>query len=95
MNSALISTVSSLILLMTYYKHKHLGIIFSSDCKWTKHIDSLIQKTSKQLNVLRKLSTRREVTSVSSTNNTNRHDIAEILSKAALNTIILTSALKE
>ena len=76
-------------------KHKHLGIIISSDCKWTKHIDSLIQKTSKQLNVLRKLSTRREVTSVSSTNNTNRHDIAEILSKAALNTIILTSALKE
>jgi hypothetical protein len=36
-------------------KHKHLGIIISSDCKWTKHIDSLIQRTSKQLNVLRKL----------------------------------------
>ena len=36
-------------------KHKHLGIIISSDYKWTKHIDSLIQKTSKQLNVLRKL----------------------------------------
>ena len=83
------------IVLNSVNKHKHLGIIISSDCKWTKHIDSLIQKTSKQLNVLRKLSTRREVTSVSSTNNTNRHDIAEILSKAALNTIILTSALKE
>jgi hypothetical protein len=25
------------------------------DCKWTKHIDSLIQRTSNQLNVLRKL----------------------------------------
>jgi hypothetical protein len=36
-------------------KHKHLGIIFSSDCKLTKHIDSLIKRTSKQLNVLRKL----------------------------------------
>ena len=34
---------------------KHLGIIISSDYKWTKHIDSLIQRTSKQLNVLRKL----------------------------------------
>jgi hypothetical protein len=51
MNSALISTVSSLILLIS----THIGIIFNSDCKWTKHIDSLIQRTSKQLNVLRKL----------------------------------------
>ena len=35
--------------------HKHLGVIFSNDCKWTKHIDKLIEKSSKQLNVLRKL----------------------------------------
>ena len=35
--------------------HKHLGIIFSSDCKWNKHIDKLIERTSKQVNVLRKL----------------------------------------
>jgi hypothetical protein len=35
--------------------HKHLGVIFSSDCKWTKHIDVLNEKTSKQLNILRKL----------------------------------------
>jgi hypothetical protein len=21
--------------------HKHLGVIFSNDCKWTKHIDKL------------------------------------------------------
>jgi hypothetical protein len=35
--------------------HKHLGVIFSSDCKWTKHIDVLIERTSKQLNILRKL----------------------------------------
>ena len=43
------------IVLNSVNKHKHLGIIISSDCKWTKHIDSLIQRTSKQLNVLRKL----------------------------------------
>jgi uncharacterized membrane protein len=35
--------------------HKHLGVIFSNDCKWTKHIDKLIEKSSKQLNELRKL----------------------------------------
>ena len=35
--------------------HKHLGVIFSNDCKWTTHIDKLIEKSSKQLNVLRKL----------------------------------------
>ena len=43
------------IVLNSVNKHKHLGIIFSSDCKRTKHIDSLIQGTSKQLNVMRKL----------------------------------------
>jgi hypothetical protein len=32
-----------------------LGVIFSNDCKWTKHIDKLIEKSSKQINVLRKL----------------------------------------
>jgi hypothetical protein len=35
--------------------NKHLGVIFSNDCKWTKHIDKLIEKSSKQINVLRKL----------------------------------------
>ena len=35
--------------------HKHLGVIFSSDCKWTKHIDMLVERASKQLTVLRKL----------------------------------------
>jgi hypothetical protein len=35
--------------------HKHLCVIFSNDCKWTKHIDKLIEKSSKQINVLRKL----------------------------------------
>lgn len=35
--------------------HRHLGLVFSSDCKWTKHIDTLIDRTSKQLNILRKL----------------------------------------
>ena len=43
------------IVLNSVNKHKHLGLIISSDCKWTKHIDNLIQRTSKQLNVLRKL----------------------------------------
>ena len=35
--------------------HKHLGVIFNNDCKWTKHIDKLIEKSSKQLKELRKL----------------------------------------
>ena len=35
--------------------HTHLGVIFCSDCKWTKHIDVLIKRTYKQLNILRKL----------------------------------------
>jgi hypothetical protein len=35
--------------------HKHLGVIFNSGCKWTKHIDVLIERTCKQLNILRKL----------------------------------------
>ena len=43
------------IVLNSANKYKHLGTIISSDCKWTKHIDSLIQRTSKQLKVLRKL----------------------------------------
>jgi hypothetical protein len=37
------------------HTHKYLGIVFSSDCKWTKHIDKLIESASKQLNVFRKL----------------------------------------
>jgi hypothetical protein len=37
------------------HMHKHLGVIFSNDCKWTKHIDVLIERTTKQLNILRKL----------------------------------------
>ena len=43
------------VLLEPVQTHKHLGIIFSSDCKWTHHVDKLIERTSKQLNVLRKL----------------------------------------
>lgn len=35
--------------------HKHLGLVFSSDGKWTKYIDCLVERTSKQLNILRKL----------------------------------------
>ena len=35
------------IVLNSANKHKHVGTIISSDCKWTKHIDSLIQRTFK------------------------------------------------
>ena len=35
--------------------HKHRGIVFSSDSKWTRHIDYILSKASKQLCVLRKL----------------------------------------
>ena len=35
--------------------HKYLGITFSSDCKWYKDVDTLIEKTSKQVNAFRKL----------------------------------------
>ena len=35
--------------------HKHLGIVFSSDGKWTRHIDYILYKASKQICVLRKL----------------------------------------
>jgi hypothetical protein len=45
-NSTLIQTVNT---------HKHLGVIFSCDCKWTKHINTIIERASKQLNILRKL----------------------------------------
>ena len=37
------------------HMHKHLGVMFWNDCKWTKHIDVLVERTSKQLNILRKL----------------------------------------
>jgi hypothetical protein len=35
--------------------HKHLGVIFSNDCMWRKHIDVRIERTSKQLKRLGKL----------------------------------------
>ena len=35
--------------------HKHLGFAFSSDGKWTRHIDYILSKASKQVCVLRKL----------------------------------------
>ena len=42
------------VLLEPVQTHKHLGIIFSSDCKWTKHVDKMIEdranfKTAKRL----------------------------------------------
>jgi hypothetical protein len=35
--------------------HKHLGITFSEEAKWNKHVENLIKRVSKQICVLRKL----------------------------------------
>jgi hypothetical protein len=35
--------------------HKHLGVAFSSDGKWTNHINNIIESSMKQINALRKL----------------------------------------
>jgi hypothetical protein len=29
----------------------HLGVTLNSGCKWSNHVDTLIEKTSKQVNV--------------------------------------------
>jgi hypothetical protein len=34
--------------------HRHLDVYFSSDCKWTIHINKNIEKDSKELNVVKK-----------------------------------------
>jgi hypothetical protein len=34
--------------------HKHLGVTFSSDCKWHCHIQNILKSTSGQLSMLRK-----------------------------------------
>ena len=41
--------------LATTDNHKHLGIIFSADLRWTKHVDAIIMKTSRLLGVLRRI----------------------------------------
>ena len=35
--------------------HKHLGVMLSSNNRWTTHIDSIIKSASKQISYLRKL----------------------------------------
>ena len=35
--------------------HKHLDVTFSSDGKWTNHINNIIESSMKQINALRKL----------------------------------------
>ena len=35
--------------------HKHLGVNLSSNNKWSKHIDSIIESASKQISYLRKI----------------------------------------
>ena len=35
--------------------HKHLGVYFSADCTWHKHIDNIKKKAWGRVNVMRKL----------------------------------------
>ena len=35
--------------------HKHLGVTFASNAKWSQHIDNIYQTTLKEINGLRKL----------------------------------------
>ena len=42
-------------ILKIFENHKHLGITISSNNKWSKHIDSIINSASKQILCLRKL----------------------------------------
>ena len=35
--------------------HKHLGILFSNDCTWHKHIGYIKEKAWKRVNVMRRL----------------------------------------
>ena len=35
--------------------HKHLGVTLSADCKWSKHMNNVVVKTSRQIAVLHKI----------------------------------------
>ena len=35
--------------------HKHLGLTFSSDCKWHTHIDNILASASRMLGIIRNL----------------------------------------
>ncbi len=37
------------------HEHKHLGIILSTDMKWTSYIDSIVNKGSSRVNGIRRL----------------------------------------
>ena len=39
----------------TVFRHKHLGLTLSSDCKWHVHIENFLSSASKMLGVLRNL----------------------------------------
>jgi hypothetical protein len=78
-NSTLIQIVNT---------HTHLGVIFSCACKWTKHINTIIERASKQLNILRKLKFKLNrqyleniylsiPPTVAESNNYNRHNISQ------------------
>ena len=36
--------------------HKHLGIVFSQDCSWHKHINYISEKAWTRINIMRKFS---------------------------------------
>ena len=42
--------------LATVSQHRHLGLILSSDLRWTPHVDVILSKASRLLGVLRRLS---------------------------------------
>ena len=42
-------------ILKIFETHKHLGVHLSSNNKWSKHIDSIIESASKQISYLRKI----------------------------------------
>jgi hypothetical protein len=42
-------------LIQTVNTHKHLGVIFSCDCKWTKHSNTIIERASKQIKYFEKI----------------------------------------
>ena len=43
------------IILKIVETHKHLGIVLSSNNKWSAHIDTTIQSAAKQVSFLRKV----------------------------------------
>jgi len=45
--------------------HRHLGLIFSEDCKWSAHIDNIMNKASKRLSLMKLLKYKLSITALS------------------------------